>query len=63
METLLINNEKSYYTKEERILYLKIVIDEFMKHGNIQMANYYQTMLNVLESMEKSTNEAHPNTK
>ena len=28
--TLLIDNNKAYYTREERILYLKIMIDEFL---------------------------------
>lgn len=50
--TLLIDNNKAYYTREERILYLKIMIDEFLKLGDIQKANYYKLILQMMLSKE-----------
>lgn len=55
--TLLIDNNKAYYTREERILYLKIMIDEFLKHGDIQKANYYKLILQMMLSKEDNVTD------
>lgn len=55
--TLLIDNNKAYYTREERILYLKIMIDEFLKLGDIQKANYYKLILQMMLSKEDNVTD------
>ena len=49
-----MDKEKPYYTKEERILYLKIAIDESIKQNNMELAAYYQRLLNLLENSDDS---------
>ncbi|MBQ8219263.1 MAG: hypothetical protein IJZ79_05865 [Bacilli bacterium] len=41
----LIYDEKNYFTKDERILYIKMMIEEAEKQENSELANYYRVLL------------------
>jgi len=41
----IIYDEKNYFTKDERILYIKMMIEEAEKQENSELANYYRVLL------------------
>ena len=51
-ENILKFNEKPYYTDEELKIYYQVAIDEFMKSGNIAMANRYKLLLSLIDESE-----------
>lgn len=62
MEVFELNNnlnkpEKPYMSKEEKIMYTRIAIDEAIKQGNNELANYYSTLLALYEASDNSLTE------
>ena len=52
--------EKPYHTYEEQLLYYKIAIDEAVKRGDEDMANYFRAILNlVVKGKDSSINFAN----
>lgn len=48
-ENILKNSETPYMTREERIMYAKIAIDEALKVKDFQTANHYKILLDMYQ--------------
>lgn len=48
-DNILIHKEEPNFTKEERIIYFKLMIEEADKRNLPEIANYYKILLKMIE--------------